>query len=235
MLFKYHKYDASVNKRKSIVTKLSKLDLHYFWNKSESRVSLNSEKMNDESNDGSLLAIHEILSITRSPSSYSYIVPCYTVYSIFITFTFTLNHNGITSLLPSGGSIQSPRAAIMHVAGAVYTLLDIFYHLARWLSRFVQKNNYFAIARPRPFPTLRISAAPPSFTSFISYPISLLFPLFPHRFFVPRRRKKNAKHLCSHQRCLLSGCIDLPREKSERPRSLRVPRALTWAFISAGA
>lgn len=124
------------------------------------------EKMNDESNDDLFIVVDEILSITHFPSSHTYIVPRYIVYSIFITFTFTLNRNGITSLLPCGGSIRSPHSAIMHVAGAVCTLLDIFYHLARAdFHVSCKKNNYFAIARPRLSP---ISAAPPRFTLFVS-------------------------------------------------------------------
>lgn len=168
MLFKYHECDANVNECNPILIKLLKLDLHYFWNINNSRnfrvlfkiwwlnlmIEFDDWKINDASNDDLLICRNYYEIITKFyPShvlwSYSYIVPCYIVYSIFITFTFILNHNGITSLLPSGGSIRSPHIAVMYVASAIYTLLDVFYHLARRLSRFMQKNNYFAIARGR--------------------------------------------------------------------------------------
>lgn len=227
--------NASVNEHKAILMK-SKLNLYYFWSKKRFAYFhdlFNPKKMMDQI---ILMIIHKILDYILCHHTLTSV----TLYApIFITFTFTLNRNGITSLLPSGRSIRSPHTAIIRTAGAVYTLLDVFYHPARWLSRFMQKNNYFAIARPQLFPAPRILAALLSFTLVISCSISLPSipcPLFPHRLFAPRRcKEKNAKHLCSHQRCLLSGSIDLPREKSGRPRSLRVPWALTWAFISAGA
>lgn len=167
MLFKYHECDANVNECNPILIKLLKLDLHYFWNINNSRNFrvlfkiwwLNLMIESDDwiwwlKNKWCVEWRFAYLPFTKfypshALSSYSYIVPCYIVYSIFITFTFTLNRNGITSLLPSGGSIRSPHTAIMYVASTVYTLLDVFYHLARRLSRFMQKNNYFTIARGR--------------------------------------------------------------------------------------
>lgn len=87
-------------------------------------------------------------------------------YFIFITFTFTLNRNGITSLLPARRIDSIAAHAIMRAClRAVYGLLDVFYHPARADFHVDAEKQLFHYRAAGPFPALRIVVVVPwSFT-----------------------------------------------------------------------